>query len=148
MTNVYLEKIAFLREIEPGISQEDGGRNFHVSDEARDRIIEKELASRFKSQKVLGAKVTGGMGAVLGGVVGTSPFFGSGFKRRALNSLIGAAIGGGIGAISGVGLAGAGNNQTREYERTSLNAVKSYLYKNYDYSDNEYSYPIVTGKQD
>lgn len=145
MTNVYLEKVASMKELEHGLfSDEDGA--YHVTPETRDRLIEKYQAKRFKSQQKLGAKTIGSMGAVVGGVIGTSPLFGKGLKARALNSLVGAAIGGGVGALSGVGLARGGNNQTREYDRKTMSSVKRHIGLNHGDHANEYWNPTVTLK--
>lgn len=147
MTNVYLEKIASMKEIEPGLFSGKHGE-YYVTPKTRDELIEEYQGKHFKSQQKLGAKVMGSMGAVLGGVVGTSPAFGNGFKARALSSLVGAAVGGGLGAISGVGLARGGNDQTREYDRKNMSSVKRHIRLYHGDHKSAYWDPTVHVKQD
>jgi hypothetical protein len=146
MTNVYLEKIAAMVSLEDGVYNDpDREWEFHVTDAARRRIAISQLQPHFQSQKSDGAKVFGVIGAGLGGLIGTSPLMASSWKGRVLNSVIGAGIGYGLGAVSGIGLASAGNVQTLDSESATEGPVKSYLYRNHVAGD---YWPSIIRKED
>lgn len=127
-----MAKKAHWNDVAPGVFQDsEAPTRFEITEEAKKRISEQEWSPYFSSQKSLGRKTFGAIGAGLGGLIGTSPLMGTGLRQRAVNAVVGAGIGLGLGALAGHGLASAGNNQWRNDPDMVASSARKHLSRRY-----------------